>query len=266
MGLGKTVWPGADLPRWCRRHRQRRTGRHRSADRRAARPVPRRRADQRRAKLGDRGGAVRARAERRGGARHARSVGARDRGDRRPPTSSSRHTRCSGSTATLTDRCPWGALILDEAQYVKNHRGKTYRCARELRAPFKLAITGTPMENNLMELWALLSITAPGLFPDPVRFAEHFARPIERRQRPRADDAPAPADQAAAQAANEGAGGGRASGRSRNRRSTVELHPRHRKLYDTHLQRERAEGPAAAGRPRSQPLHDPDSRSRGCAS
>ena len=72
---------------------------------------------------------------------------------------------------------PWAALILDEAQYVKNHRGKTYRCARELRAPFKLAITGTPMENNLMELWALLSITAPGLFPDPVRFAEHYARP-----------------------------------------------------------------------------------------
>ena len=61
----------------------------------------------------------------------------------------------------------WAGLFLDEAQYVKNHRGKTYRCARELRAPFKLAITGTPMENNLMELWALLSIGAPGLFPDP---------------------------------------------------------------------------------------------------
>jgi SNF2 family DNA or RNA helicase len=74
----------------------------------------------------------------------------------------------------------WAALFLDEAQYVKNHRGKTYRCARELRAPFKLAITGTPMENNLMELWALLSISAPGLFPDPQRFAEQYARPIER--------------------------------------------------------------------------------------
>ena len=75
---------------------------------------------------------------------------------------------------------PWAGLILDEAQYVKNHQAKTYRCARELHAPFKLAMTGTPMENNLMELWAQLSITAPGLFPEPKRFAEQYARPIER--------------------------------------------------------------------------------------
>ena len=74
----------------------------------------------------------------------------------------------------------WAGLILDEAQFVKNHQAKTYRCVRELAAPFKLAITGTPMENNLMELWSLLSITAPGLFPDPKRFAEQYARPIER--------------------------------------------------------------------------------------
>ncbi len=132
----------------------------------------------------------------------------------------------------------WSGLILDEAQYVKNHQAKTYRCARELAAPFKLAITGTPMENNLMELWSLLSITAPGLFPDPKRFAEQFARPIERdgdaeqlgRLRRRikplvkrrtkglvAADLPAKQEQIL----------------------DVDLHPRHRKLYDTHLQRER---------------------------
>jgi superfamily II DNA or RNA helicase len=133
---------------------------------------------------------------------------------------------------------PWAGLILDEAQFVKNHRGKTYRCARELNVPFKLAITGTPMENNLMELWALLSLTSPGLFPDPQRFAQHYARPIERGR------------------------DGELLGRLRRRimplvkRRTkelvaaelppkqeqtleVELHPRHRKLYDTHLQRER---------------------------
>ena len=133
---------------------------------------------------------------------------------------------------------PWAGLILDEAQYVKNHQAKTYRCVRELAAPFKLAITGTPMENNLMELWSLLSITAPGLFPDPKRFAEQYARPIERggdterlaRLRRRikplikrrtkelvAADLPAKQEQTL----------------------DVELHPRHRKLYDTHLQRER---------------------------
>lgn len=62
---------------------------------------------------------------------------------------------------------PWSGLILDEAQFVKNHQSKIYQCARQLPAQFKLAITGTPMENNLMELWSLLSITAPGLFPMP---------------------------------------------------------------------------------------------------
>lgn len=133
---------------------------------------------------------------------------------------------------------PWAGLVLDEAQFVKNHQAKTYRCVRELAAPFKLAITGTPMENNLMELWSLLSITAPGLFPDPRRFAEQYARPIERggdaerlaRLRRRikplvkrrtkelvAGDLPAKQEQAL----------------------DVALHPRHRKIYDTHLQRER---------------------------
>ncbi|MGH2914810.1 MAG: DEAD/DEAH box helicase, partial [Solirubrobacteraceae bacterium] len=132
----------------------------------------------------------------------------------------------------------WAGVILDEAQAVKNHQTKTHRAVRELRAPFKLAVTGTPMENNLMELWALLSITAPGLFPDPKRFSEHYARPIERardgerlerlRRRIRplvkrrtkelvATDLPPKQEQTL----------------------TVDLHPRHRKLYDTHLQRER---------------------------
>jgi superfamily II DNA or RNA helicase len=133
---------------------------------------------------------------------------------------------------------PWAALVLDEAQYVKNHRGKTYRCARELRAPFKLAITGTPMENNLMELWALLSITAPGLFPDPVRFAEHYARPIERRSdsermtRLRRRIKPLLKRRTKELVAAE-------LPPKQEQTLEVELHPRHRRLYDTHLQRER---------------------------
>ncbi|MGH3001470.1 MAG: SNF2-related protein [Gaiellaceae bacterium] len=131
----------------------------------------------------------------------------------------------------------WAGVILDEAQQVKNHQAKTYRCVRELRAGIKLALTGTPMENNLMELWSLLSITAPGLFPDPKRFAADYARPIERGDAERllrlrrrikplvkrrtkelvAADLPPKQDQTL----------------------HVDLHGRHRKLYDTHLQRER---------------------------
>jgi superfamily II DNA or RNA helicase len=133
---------------------------------------------------------------------------------------------------------PWSGLILDEAQYTKNHQSKIYQCARRLPAPFKVAITGTPMENNLMELWSLLSITAPGLFPNPARFRDYYARPIERqgdaellaqlRRRIKplvkrrtkeqvAADLPAKQEQVL----------------------EVELHPRHRKLYQTYLQRER---------------------------
>ena len=79
----------------------------------------------------------------------------------------------------------WDVLVLDEAQFVKNHQSKAYQCARRLDAPMKLAITGTPIENSLMDLWSLLSITAPGLYPDPRRFAEVYRKPIESGKAPR---------------------------------------------------------------------------------
>lgn len=78
----------------------------------------------------------------------------------------------------------WTGVIFDEAQFVKNHNSKTHQCARRLGAEMKLAITGTPMENNLMELWSLLSLTAPGLFPSPKIFGEYFRKPIESGQHP----------------------------------------------------------------------------------
>ncbi|MGW0177328.1 DEAD/DEAH box helicase [Rhodococcus sp. NPDC003322] len=133
---------------------------------------------------------------------------------------------------------PWSMLLLDEAQFVKNHRSKAYQAMRQIEAPTKVAISGTPMENTLMELWSLLSITAPGLFPNPTRFQEFYRTPIEkngdadllaqlrRRIRPLmlrrtkeqvAADLPAKQEQVL----------------------EVELSPRHRQLYDTRLQRER---------------------------
>jgi superfamily II DNA or RNA helicase len=78
----------------------------------------------------------------------------------------------------------WEILLLDEAQFVKNHQGKTYQCARRLEATTKVAITGTPLENSLMDLWSLLSITAPGLFPDPKRFSDTYRKPIESGEAP----------------------------------------------------------------------------------
>lgn len=82
--------------------------------------------------------------------------------------------------AEAHERIGWSAVFFDEAQFLKNRRSKAYQCARRVPAPFKLAITGTPMENDLMELWSLLSITAPGLFPNPENFREIYAKPIEK--------------------------------------------------------------------------------------
>ena len=72
----------------------------------------------------------------------------------------------------------WSAVLLDEAQFVKNHASKAYKAVRKLRARTKVALTGTPLENNLMDLWSLLSITAPGLFPNPKAFRDVYRKPI----------------------------------------------------------------------------------------
>jgi SNF2 family DNA or RNA helicase len=133
---------------------------------------------------------------------------------------------------------PWSGLILDEAQYTKNHQSKIYQCARRLDAPFKLAITGTPMENNLMELWSLLSITAPGLFPNPVKFQDFYARPIEKLGQPEKLDQlrrrikPLMKRRTKEQVARD-------LPAKQEQVLEVELHPRHQKLYQTQLQRER---------------------------
>ena len=74
----------------------------------------------------------------------------------------------------------WAGMLLDEAQFAKNRHSTTYQRIRAIDVPFRLAITGTPLENDLMELWSILSIAAPGLFPSPSGFQDHYAKPIEK--------------------------------------------------------------------------------------
>ncbi len=74
----------------------------------------------------------------------------------------------------------FGTLVLDEAQALKNPRSERARAARALDVEFCLALTGTPLENNLGELWSLFSVVCPGLFGSARRFRERFVRPIER--------------------------------------------------------------------------------------
>ena len=70
--------------------------------------------------------------------------------------------------------------VLDEAQAVKNPAAAVAKRIREIRARQRLALTGTPLENNLQELWALYDWLNPGLLGDRKRFAAEFRTPIER--------------------------------------------------------------------------------------
>ncbi|GAA1555430.1 DEAD/DEAH box helicase [Brevibacterium picturae] len=135
-------------------------------------------------------------------------------------------------------RLEWAGFVLDEAQFVKNSSSQAHQAAQQVRAPFRLALTGTPLENSLRDVWSILSITSPGLFPSAHRFDKEYVRPIEvgedsgrmqrlqKRMRPFmmrrskglvAADLPEKQEQVI----------------------TVELNSAHRKLYDRVLQKER---------------------------
>lgn len=76
----------------------------------------------------------------------------------------------------------WSTVVLDEAQMVKNPATKAAKAVRTLRADQKLALTGTPVENRLSELWAILDAVNPGLLGSQQRFREQYAAAIEKRQ------------------------------------------------------------------------------------
>ncbi|RZL38357.1 MAG: DEAD/DEAH box helicase, partial [Rubrivivax sp.] len=74
---------------------------------------------------------------------------------------------------------PWHLLILDEAQAVKNSHARAARALRRLDARHHLALTGTPLENHLGELWSLFDLLMPGFLGDARTFARHWRKPIE---------------------------------------------------------------------------------------
>ncbi|WP_426751190.1 SNF2-related protein [Myxococcus sp. Y35] len=72
----------------------------------------------------------------------------------------------------------WDALVLDEAQAIKNPDSQVARAAFGLKAGFRLALSGTPLENRLEELWSLMHFTNPGLLGGRRHFEDKVARPI----------------------------------------------------------------------------------------
>ncbi|MEU0672259.1 DEAD/DEAH box helicase [Streptomyces sp. NPDC006172] len=74
---------------------------------------------------------------------------------------------------------PWGLVVADEAQHVKNPYSETARALRAVGARARVALTGTPVENNLSELWAILDWTTPGLLGRLGAFRARYARAVE---------------------------------------------------------------------------------------
>jgi len=79
--------------------------------------------------------------------------------------------------AVLSGRT-WDAVVLDEAQAIKNPESQVARAAFGLKANFRLALSGTPLENRLEELWSLMHYSNPGLLGGRRQFDERVARPI----------------------------------------------------------------------------------------
>ncbi|MGH3121096.1 MAG: DEAD/DEAH box helicase, partial [Streptosporangiaceae bacterium] len=75
---------------------------------------------------------------------------------------------------------PWHRVVCDEAQNIKNAGTRQARAVRGLPARSRLALTGTPVENHLGELWSIMEFTSPGLLGPAEKFREHFAVPVQR--------------------------------------------------------------------------------------
>ncbi len=82
--------------------------------------------------------------------------------------------------AALLASIEWGVVVLDEAQNIKNGASATARAARSLVAAHRFALTGTPVENRLAELWSILEFANPGLLGTVEAFRREHAVPIER--------------------------------------------------------------------------------------
>lgn len=82
--------------------------------------------------------------------------------------------------AELLAGVEWAMVVLDEAQNIKNSAAITARAARALRADHRFALTGTPVENRLAELWSIFEFLSPGFLGPLEAFRREYATPIER--------------------------------------------------------------------------------------
>ena len=80
----------------------------------------------------------------------------------------------------LLAKVPWRRMVLDEAQQIKNSAARTTQSVRAIPAERRIAMTGTPVENRLSELWSIMHFLNPGMLGSEKTFRQRFALPIER--------------------------------------------------------------------------------------
>lgn len=88
--------------------------------------------------------------------------------------------------ADLLTKVAWDVVTLDEAQHIKNPSTTAAKVVRQLTTSTTLALTGTPMENRLAELWAVIDATNAGMLGSKQAFTRRFVKPIEGQHNPRA--------------------------------------------------------------------------------
>ncbi|HKX33683.1 MAG TPA: DEAD/DEAH box helicase [Blastocatellia bacterium] len=88
--------------------------------------------------------------------------------------------------AAILQDLDWSGIVLDEAQNIKNSETKQARAARSLKAGFRLALTGTPVENNVGDLWSIMEFLNPGLLGNQAQFKRRFFVPIQAHRDPEA--------------------------------------------------------------------------------
>ena len=78
------------------------------------------------------------------------------------------------------DQIEWQTIIIDEAQNIKNADSEQSKLLRKMKAPMKIAMSGTPVENRLMEFWTIMDFANRGFFPSASEFREKYETPIQK--------------------------------------------------------------------------------------
>ncbi len=92
------------------------------------------------------------------------------------------------SEAATLGKLPWRVQVIDESQHIKNPAAKQTKAIKQIKAPVRIAMSGTPVENRLLDYWSLLDFTLPKFLGSRKHFNEHYGRPIQSDHDQRAAD------------------------------------------------------------------------------